>query len=146
MKFNISIFLLIAFIINVSAQKKYSNKFINEKKNLVKKLTHESHKQTQIMVDKVLVLLSWAFMRQNHQNISQVYLKKQILKLNMKFLIFQRLGLQNGVMAVVQSLHLEVMLMEFRKLHNTLELHTIDQWLKEHLDMVRDTTQVFQWL
>ena len=58
MKFNISIFLLIAFIINVSAQKKYSNKFINEKKKLVKKLTHENHKQTQIMVDKVLVLLS----------------------------------------------------------------------------------------
>ena len=51
MKFNISIFLLIAFTINVSAQKKYSNKFINEKKNLDKKLTHESHKQTQIMVD-----------------------------------------------------------------------------------------------
>ena len=80
MKFNISIFLLIAFLINVSAQKKYSNKFINEKKNLVKKLTQDSHKQTQIMVDKVFSFAELGF----HEVESSKYLTSILEKANFK--------------------------------------------------------------
>ena len=52
---------MIAFIVNVSAQKKYSNKFIKEKKILAQKLTHENHKNTQIMVDKVFSFAELGF-------------------------------------------------------------------------------------
>ena len=61
MKFNLSIFLLLIFIINVSAQKKFSNKFIKEKKILAQKLTQENHKKTQIMVDKVFSFAEHGF-------------------------------------------------------------------------------------
>ena len=61
MKYIISIFLCIAFIINAPAQKKYSSKYIKEKKFLAQKLTEENHKKTQIMVDKVFSFAELGF-------------------------------------------------------------------------------------
>ena len=63
MRFSISIFLCISFIINVSAQKKHSGRYIKEIKILAQKLAQKNHKKTQIMVDKFLVLLSLDFMK-----------------------------------------------------------------------------------
>ena len=105
-----------------------------KKKKLVKKLTHENHKQTQIMVDKVFSFAELGF----HEVESSKYLTSILEKANFKIEYeisdiptawFAKWS--NGSGPVIATW--KVMLMEFRKLHNTLELHTIDQWLKEHL-------------
>ena len=80
MKYIISIFLCIAFIINVSAQKKYSGKYIKEKKFLAQKLTEENHKKTQIMVDKVFSFAELGF----HEVESSKYLTSILENANFK--------------------------------------------------------------
>ena len=80
MKLYISLFLSITFIINVSAQKKYSNKFIKEKKILAQYLTHESHKKTQVMVDKVFSFAELGF----HEVESSKYLTNILENANFK--------------------------------------------------------------
>ena len=80
MKFNIGIFFCISFVINISAQKKYSTKYIKEKKILAKKLTQENHKKTQIMVDKVFSFAELGF----HEVESSKYLTNILENANFK--------------------------------------------------------------
>ena len=80
MRFSISIFLCISFIINVSAQKKYSGRYIKEIKILAQKLAQKNHKKTQIMVDKVFSFAELGF----HEVESSKYLTNILENANFK--------------------------------------------------------------
>ena len=80
MRFSISIFLCISFIINVSAQKKHSGRYIKEIKILAQKLAQKNHKKTQIMVDKVFSFAELGF----HEVESSKYLTNILENANFK--------------------------------------------------------------